>query len=175
MAEREKRPLQEVYEDYFSYIYNMMYMHVLNRETAEDLTSEVFMKAFSTYAQYDPKRAGEKTWLSTIANHLLIDHYRSRSANKSDLVEDEVLTAIPCEDADMERICDTANDAVRVLMSELDPQERHLLEMRYYMDMKNPEIGEVLGINAKAVSERIRRLTEKCRKIAEARHIQEWL
>ena len=47
--------------------------------------------------------------------------------------------------------------------------------MRYLMDMKNPQIGELLGINAKAVSERLRRLTEKCRRIADKKGLREWL
>jgi len=175
MGSRIKRPIEDVYNEYFSYVYNIVYMHVLNRETAEDLTSEVFMKAVAAYAQYDPTRAGEKTWLSAIANHLLIDHYRSRAADKADHAGDEVLAAIPDTEDGYARVCDTANDAVRILFSYLDPAERHLLEMRYFMDMKNPEIGEALGINAKAVSERCRRLADKCRRIADEKGLKEWL
>jgi len=175
MAGRVKRPFEAVYEDHFSYVYNIVYMHVLRRETAEDLTSDVFIKAYAAYAQYDPGRAGERTWLSTIANRLLIDHYRATASSKSDLVGDEVLNIIPCTDPGLEKVCDTANEAAYLLLSQLDPQERHLLEMRYLMDMKNPQIGEVLGINAKAVSERLRRLTEKCRRIADQHDLHEWL
>ena len=52
-------------------------------------------------------------------------------------------------------------------MSHLTPAERDLLAMIYFEEMSNPEIGEVLGINPKAVSERHRRLLVKCRKLAE--------
>ena len=38
--------------------------------------------------------------------------------------------------------------------------------MIYFQNMKNDEIGVILGINAKAVSERRRRLLAKCRKLA---------
>ena len=175
MAGRAKRPMEQVYNDHFAYVYNMVYMHVLSRELAEDLTEEIFLKALSAYGQYDPDRAGERTWLTAITNHSLIDHYRAAAANRADPTEDEVLAAIPCEDRDLEKVCNTANDAVRLLFSALEPQERHLLEMRYLADMKNPEIGKVLGINAKAVSERLRRLTEKCRRIAEEKGLREWL
>ena len=141
MSGKAKRPMEEVYNDHFSYVYNLIYMHVLKRELAEDLTEDVFVKALAAYASYDPERAGERTWLSTIAGRLLIDHYRAEAASRSQPVEDEVLAAIPCEDESLERVCDTANEAVRMLLSALEPGERHLLIMRYLMDMKNPQIA----------------------------------
>ncbi len=47
--------------------------------------------------------------------------------------------------------------------------------MRYYMDMKNPDIAEQLGIAPKAVSERCRRLLLKCRKLMEENGLEEFL
>ena len=46
--------------------------------------------------------------------------------------------------------------------------------MIYFQNMKNEEIGSVLGINAKAVSERHRRLLVKCRKIAAQTGLSMW-
>ena len=53
------------------------------------------------------------------------------------------------------------------LLSMLNPQERELATMIYFQNMKNPEIGEILGIAPKAVSERHRRLLAKCRRLVE--------
>ena len=165
MASKIKRPFEEVYDEHFSYVYNLIYMHLLHLEKAEDLTSETFIKAYAAYDRYDPDLASERTWLCTIANRLLINHYRSAERNRADLVGDEVLNVIPDEDETLESVTDGANETVKALLARLTDEERHLLIMRYYQDAKNPEIAERLGINPKAVSERCRRLMVKCRRI----------
>lgn len=172
MPDRRKRPFEDVYEDHFSYIYNFVYMHLLHRESAEDVTSEAFMRAYAAYDRYDPALASERTWLCTIANRLLINRYRSRSSSGEDLVGDEVLNVIPDPDEALEQLTDTTNLTVQTLLTQLTEEERHMLLMRYYMDMKNPEIADELGISAKAVSERYRRLVEKCRKLMETDAVQ---
>ena len=163
----KKRSFEAVYEEHFSYVYNMIYMHLLHKETAEDLTSEAFIKAYSAYDRYDPSIASEKTWLANIANRLLIDNYRAKERNKTDLASDEILNVIPDEEDEYEKLVDTTNQEVYQLLNKLDEEERHLLILRYFMAAKNPEIAEELGISAKAVSERYRRLLVKCRKLME--------
>ena len=162
-----KRSFEDVYEEHFSYVYNMIYMHVLHKETAEDVTSEAFIKAYAAYDRFDPSLASERTWLCNIANRLLIDHYRAKERNKTDLASDEILNVIPDENDEYEKLLDTTNQEVYQLLNKLDEEERHLLILRYFMDAKNPEIAQELGISAKAVSERYRRLLVKCRKLME--------
>ena len=166
-----KRPFEAVYEDQFDYVYNLIYMRVLQRETAEDLTSETFIRAMKAYDRYDPALAGERTWLSHIAKNLLIDYYRKKAADKSDVTGDEILNIIPDEDQELAKLTDPVNQTVYELLSLLDEEERRLLLLRYFEDKKNPEIAEELGINAKAVSERYRRLLLKCEKLARERGI----
>lgn len=161
------RPFEDVYMEHFSYVYNLIYMHVLDRETAEDLTSDTFTRALAAYDRYDPALASERTWLCTIANRLLINHYRARASHKEDCVGDEALTAIPSQDAELLRLTEGADQTAYLLLSSLDEEERRLLLLRYYQGWKNPEIAAELGISANAVSERYRRLLAKCRKLLE--------
>lgn len=170
-----KRPFAEVYEDHFSYVYNLLYMQVLHRQQAEDLTSDTFYKALSAYDRFDPAMASERTWLARIAQRLLIDHYRSRASNKVDAVTDEVLGTIPYTEQAYEQITDTTTQAVQLLLASLDEEERQILIMRYFMDMKNPAIAEFLHITPKAVSERFRRVLPKCQKQMEKLHLTEYL
>ena len=55
------------------------------------------------------------------------------------------------------------NKEVYRLMQYLSDEERELLNMIYVQELKNPQIGAILGINAKAVGERHRRLLAKLR------------
>ena len=62
-----------------------------------------------------------------------------------------------------------------MILKQLSPQERELLTMRYFMEMKNGDIAEKLGIAPKAVSERLRRLLQKCRKLEEGKSLSDFL
>ena len=161
----------EIFEEYYKPIYNYVYMQVLCREEAEDLVSDVFMKAMNAYDSYNPSLASEKTWLFRIARNHLIDHYRRKASRLTFVTEDEILEAIPSGRDDYASIEDETNKTVYLVLSHLKTEERRILLMRYVWELKNPEIAGELGINEKAVSERIRRALAKCKKIAEDLHL----
>ena len=61
------------------------------------------------------------------------------------------------------------------ILSKLNDNERELIAMIYFQGLSNPEIGQILGINAKAVSERHRRLLAKCRKLEGDKKLSDFL
>ena len=165
----EKEPFEVVYEKYFSYIYNYIYGQILHRERAEDLVSDIFIKAMNNYDRFDPSRASVKTWLANIARNALIDEYRKSSIRQHvslDVEDDEQRPIEPSYEDEYGIFQEETEKEVYKLLTMLSEQERELLTMIYFQKMKNEEVGKVLGINAKAVSERHRRLLVKCRRIA---------
>ena len=161
----EKDLFEEVYEEHFSYIYNYVYVQILHRERTEDLVSDIFIKAMGSYDRYDPSRAQVKTWLTSIARNTLIDEYRKGGAGKSVSLDDEENDVEPFYEDDYTIYQEDDQRLVRDLLTRLTEPERELIAMVYFQEMKNDQIGKVLGINAKAVSERHRRLLAKCRKL----------
>ena len=155
-----------VYEKYFSDIYNFIYGQILHRERAEDLVSDVFVKAMTNYERFDPSRASVRTWLTNIARNTLIDDYRKNSIRKSVSLDDEDNYTEPSYEDEYKVLKEDDEREVYRILSLLSESERELAGMIYFQNMKNNEIGEILGINAKAVSERRRRLLAKCRKLA---------
>ena len=77
----EKLNFEEVYEQNFRYVYNVVYMRVMHRETAEDITSEVFVKAWKNYDRFDPEIATPVTWLCAIANNEVKMYLRKASTS----------------------------------------------------------------------------------------------
>ena len=65
------------YNDHRGTVYRYIRFRVATRETAEDVTSEVFMKALRAIDRYDPGRAAPRTWLLRIARNAVTDHLRS--------------------------------------------------------------------------------------------------
>ena len=157
---RNKPDFAEVYEQEYSYVYNYIYMQVMHRENTEDLVSDIFMRAMSHYDSFDPSKASVRTWLCTIARNCLIDYFRKNGRRKTENLDDAPEPSAVDEYAILKN---PVNQEVYRLLEKLSDDERELLSMIYVQELKNPQIGEILGINAKAVSERHRRLLAKLR------------
>ncbi|SKB72522.1 RNA polymerase sigma-70 factor, ECF subfamily [Lachnospiraceae bacterium] len=169
---RIETTFEGIYADNFSYVYNMFYMKLLHRETAEDLTSQTFLNAYSHFNEFNSSRASARTWLCTIARNLMIDYFR-RNAIRPD-TPTETLPELPVED-EYSVLKDPINQEVRFILSHIREEERELIAMRYGMDLSPAEISKILGISSKAVTERIRRLLEKSRKIEKDRNLADIL
>ncbi len=157
-------PFEQVYEENFSYVYNTVYAMVANRENAEDITTDAFIKAMNRYGDFDPGKASVRTWLCFIARNTVIDSWRADAKRRQDVCIEHV--AEPAVEEEPEVFRDETNREVAALLKKLSPAERELVAMRYFAGLSNPEIGEKLQISPKAVSERVRRVLEKCRKLA---------
>ncbi len=162
---REKESFEEVYEKHFSDIYNFVYGQLLHRERTEDLVSDIFMKAMTHYDSFDPSRASARTWLTNIARNTVIDEFRKSGIRRHVSLDDEDNYTEPSYEDEYTIYDDERKQAVHKLLSMLKPEERELLGMIYFQKMKNEEIAGILGINAKAVSARHRRLLDKCKNL----------
>lgn len=170
-----KEDFSEVFESQFSNIYNYVYARILHRERTEDLVSEIFIKAMKHYDSYNPSIATERTWLTNIARNTLIDEYRKSSKAQVFSLDAETEYVEPSEEDTYPIMQNPVNAEAQAILSKLNDSERELIAMIYFQNLSNPEIGEILGINAKAVSERHRRLLAKCRKLEAGKSLSDFL
>lgn len=70
--------LSSFYERFFSSVYRFAYGSVGSREDAEDITAEVFIKAFRNIRRFRDQAKPVAAWLFRIARHEVADHYRRR-------------------------------------------------------------------------------------------------
>lgn len=154
------------YEDHRSTVYRYVRFRVASRETAEDVTSEVFMKALRALDRYDPDRAAPRTWLLRIARNAVTDHLRSLKRRGSlhvslDRIPD-LVADIPSQDERVlkqERIQKLLNANRRLRKS-----DQEILSLRYAAGLDNGEIAEALGITPNAVAVRLHRALKRLRK-----------
>lgn len=140
-------------------VYRHIRFRLATREAAEDVTSEVFMKALRALDRYDPKRASPRTWLLRIARNAVTDHLRSLRRRSSLHVS---LDRVP------DLVADVPSQEERVLRQErlelilnanrsLRPADQEILSLRYGSEFNNQEIADALNISGNAVAVRVHR------------------
>lgn len=130
------------YEKHKTAIFNyILYRIGFNKYTAEDLTSDIFLKAFEHFDSYDRARPF-KTWIFTIAHNHLVNYYTSR---KVTLPLEEAIEVVKEESTIKENTDrDMAVAKMLNLVSELPEQQQEIVTMKYVNDMTNEEIAAAL-------------------------------
>lgn len=131
-----------LYDTFVRDIYRFVYYKTHHKEIAEDLTSQVFMKAFEKIGTYNEKKGGFRTWLYQIARNTVIDHYRSEKETKSiedawDVVSADDTSALADKNLQIEQ--------VKKYLQLLKSEQRDIVIMRLWQDMSYKEIAEILG------------------------------
>lgn len=130
------------YSALFPKIYSYMIYRVHDQQLSEDLTSQTFLKAMEKLEQFDAEKASIKTWLYTIAQNVLIDHFRTHR-HHADLdtaqeisAEDDILASV---------IKKEDNEKVHQLLSKLTAQQRRIVILRLWDDLSYQEIAQLTG------------------------------
>ncbi len=136
----------------YNRIYKYCYFRVKNKEIAEDLTQETFLKYFSQNAYIH--RGKPLAYLYTIAKNLCIDYYRQK---KTELL-DETQLSIDEENTVL------TNLIVRQAVEDLPLELSEIILLRFGSELRINEISNVLGISRFAVYRKINAALNKLRK-----------
>lgn len=91
-VKRDREAFSALYDSYIDRVYRHVYYRVSNQADAEDITQEVFARAWKAIDRYRQTGAPFVAWLTSIAGNLIVDHYRKRQKN---MEIDEVLKDAP--------------------------------------------------------------------------------
>lgn len=151
----------DLYQLYAEKIYKFIYFKTFHRETAEDLTSDVFMKAMERINQFDQSKGMFSAWLYRVARNTVIDHYRT-TRQTEDIEDGWDLSSSTNIEYEVEM--DVAIEKVQEALKSLKPEQREVVIMRLWDGLSHQEIAEILGMtesNTKQIFSRtIRKLRE---------------
>jgi RNA polymerase sigma-70 factor (ECF subfamily) len=137
--------------------------------TIEDLVQEIFIDVWKSAGRFDPGKASEATFISTIARRRVIDRRRRMGrAPELALIEDH---EVGQEDSELERIdhCDEAQ-VVHEALAELKPDQRKVILMAVVDGLTHSEIATVTGMALGTIKSHIRRgLDQTAQKLRAAR------
>lgn len=130
-----------------------------DRNLAEDLLADTFVRVLTARRPFDRRKASEKTWLYTIALNLLRDHAR-RSAVRNRAL-DRVPAGVPTSGGagPFDTIAD--RDVVQRALERLVAEEREVIALRYGADLTVPEIARLTREKLTTVEGRLYRALRK--------------
>lgn len=157
----------------FAYIYSV----VKNRDIADDIFQETFVKAIVTLKQGRYSANGKfSAWVSRIAHNLIIDYYRQEKSEQTVSADQDDINLLNRKDLCAENVEDLiVNEQiqadVRKIIEALPESQREVLEMRYYKDMSFKEIAEATNVSINTALGRMRYAIINMRRIASENNI----
>ena len=158
---------------YQSKVYSYIYLIVRNKELAEDIFQDTFIKAIATIQQGRYIESGKFLgWVNRIAHNLIIDNFRrvknentfSADAYEFDIVNNSKLSEKSIEDVMSNE--QVLNDVVR-LIDYLPETQRSVVQMRFFEDLSFKEIAEKTDVSINTALGRMRYAVLNMRKMAQ--------
>lgn len=156
-AQSEPQKFSALYEKYYALV-KQYFLRRLNNdwETAEDLSQEVFARAFRHLPSFRVVNASYYTYLLQISHNLLVNHYRKARQNVP-LFEEEMAGGVIIPPGSREQ------ESLEALIGGLSPAEKEVMLLKYREGWKARDIGAKLGKSENAVKLILSRTRKKMR------------
>jgi RNA polymerase sigma-70 factor, ECF subfamily len=157
-AREEPRMFHALYDRYFDRVLGYARLRIRDDATCEDVTSTVFTTALAQLERFrgDGSFAG---WLFQIARNAV------RDVNRRPRVEPLPLEAVGSEPGVEEQFLARERAAqLRAVVCSLDPEQQHLLALRYGAGLAFDEVGAIVGATPGTVRVRMHRILEELRR-----------
>lgn len=162
---------------YQARVYSYIYHIVKNKDLAEDIFQETFVKAIITIKQGRYTENGKfSAWISRIAHNLIIDYYRQEKSENTVSTDEDDTDLLNrrdlCEEnVEYHMVTDQIHKDVRRIIMALPESQREVLIMRYYKNMSFKEIADVTNVSINTALGRMRYAILNMRRIAEEHNI----
>ncbi len=152
-----------IYESFHQRIYRFLYYRVGDRQTAEELTSEVFLRMIKALPNYKINQIPIQAWIFQIARNLAVDYYRkSRLRSHAELTDREPSAN---EDLDVSTDRQLTSELLAAALDELTDEQREVIIFRFVSEMSTAEVAAALDKSEGAVKALQRRGLIALRKV----------
>ena len=158
-------------------VYNYILQMVKDRNLADDIFQETFIKAITTINQGRYTENGKfSAWISRIAHNLIIDYFRQEKSENLQSCDLEDVDILNRKELSEETIEDTIithqiHADIRRIVKALPESQQEVLVMRYYKNMSFKEIADATNVSINTALGRMRYAILNMRRIAEENNI----
>lgn len=172
----EENALETLINRHNQRISSFIYSKVMDRDVAEDIFQDTFIKVIKTLKRGSYSEEGKfLPWVMRIAHNLIIDHFRkNKRMPKFEGSDDFNIFSVIKDDklnAERQLIKNQIDSDLTLLIDELPEDQREVLLMRIYKDMSFKEISENTGVSINTALGRMRYALINLRKIVERNNI----
>ena len=160
----ESQAWEELVRRHTRRVFNLSYRFTSNRQEAEDLSQDVFMRVYRTLGSYRATSGQFTTWLTSVTRNLLIDHYRRTRKDRltSSLDDENTNMQVEQKESNARRPDDLAlaselSSQVQGALQKLSPELREAVILRDLQGLDYAEIQQVLSVPEGTVKSRINR------------------
>src|SRR5665213_178787 len=155
LKNRDERGLRLLYDHYSAALYGVILRIVIEKETAEDVLQDSFVKIWNNFSNYDANKGRLYTWLLNVARNSAIDKIRSknfRNERKVQSMEDFVYSV------DRQHNTSTSTDFIglRKFVDALKPEQKELIDLLYFGGYTQSEAAEELSIPLGTIKTRVK-------------------
>jgi RNA polymerase sigma-70 factor (ECF subfamily) len=145
----DEAAISQLYRQYAPGIYGYIACRVRDPATADDLTSEVFLRALEGLAQFEYRGIAISAWLYRIAHDRMADHFRRQARRPTIPLVDELL---PVQDGiDQEVDARLQAEQVGRAMERLTAEQHQVILLRFVAGFKLDEIAYVMDKSTDAI------------------------
>ena len=158
--EKENR-LAGLYDEYFDRIAQYIYARLGDRNEAENLAGDVFLKALESLKSYKERGIPMQAWLFRIAHNVSVDYLRKRGRMAAVPIDNISIAASEDPAATTENRIEM--ERVNEAMQKLTPEQREVVRLRFFGGLSSKEVGAILRKSDGAVREMQRAAVLKLR------------
>ena len=145
MTDSQNEQFSRIYDQYIAKIYRFIYLKVDSEETAQDITSKVFLKGWEAFSGSADAVKNPGAFLYQIARNAVVDHYRAKGRAKEVAVDASPDIVDPRADAKDQAILSADISAIKQSIKKLEPEYQDIIIWHYLDDMTIPEIAKLVN------------------------------
>jgi len=161
-ARNSPEAFARLYRRHYDAVFRYCVHRLFERQTAEDVTSIVFLRVVENFSRFKGNEQQFRNWLYKIATNAVNNHLR-KAARRDDLLkqvhEQTDKQALDCESSSEEKLV-----LLKEAVLSLRPRYQTIITLRFFENLKLTEIAEVLGSSDGTVRSQLARALAKLRK-----------
>jgi RNA polymerase sigma-70 factor (ECF subfamily) len=131
-----------LFQRYHQSVFRYLYYRVNDLHTAEDLTSEVFLRMLRALPDYRLQGVSFQAWLLQIARNLSVDHFRKSASHPNVEIQENLVASGPDPAATAES--SLTSESLRLALGQLPSEQREVIIFRFILGMPITEVASVL-------------------------------
>ncbi len=164
LKNRDQPAFAYLYDNYSAALFGVIFKMLEDRELAEDVLQEAFIKIWNNFANYDSLKGRLFTWMMNLTRNLTIDTIRSKGYKKQSKIRNT--------ENSVDNISNNANTAesfdalgIRKHLTLLKNDQKQIIDLAYFGGFTQEEISNTLGIPLGTVKTRMRTAIFELRKV----------